>query len=256
MPFKLPVVQLPHLPASPVRLVIAQVQYRPVLAIEDPTEVAAFQKLLADDYDLAAKQIAPVLRVLVGQQELAESELPTETVWRFEGRDRPWVISLSSSSFGLEASSYDTFDSFAGEFNRILDALVETFEPRRSTRLGLRYINEVQDARVTGSRLAELFRRELLGPIGEDLGYDLTTSLAELRFAQPDGLFVIRHGLVQPETYLLDFDYFVEEEADFSTAGVKQRVSGYHTQIESLFVWTLNPKYLDELKEADEPVPG
>ena len=59
---------------------------------------------------------------------------------------------------------------------------------------------------------------------------------------------VIRHGLIEPTTYLLDFDHFIEGERDFSPPDIVKRVNRFHGLIERLFVWAVSERYLKELK--------
>jgi uncharacterized protein (TIGR04255 family) len=173
-----------------------------------------------------------------------------ELVWPFEDRDRGWSVSLSSTSLALEASTYDDFDDFLAEFQSVLSALIATFNPRECSRLGLRYINEITDERLRESDgLLELLRRELVSPVGTELGSDLVGSLCELRFREALGTLVLRHGLIRADTYLLDYDYFKEESDAFDGEIVTKAIETFHDVIERLFVWCLSDAFLSELKE-------
>ena len=90
----------------------------------------------------------------------------------------------------------------------------------------------------------------MTGPVGGELGSDLLSSLCEMRFGEKDGQVTIRHGLVEPTTYLLDFDHFSEGERDFAPKSIVTRVKRFHGLIERLFVWSISDRYLNELKGA------
>jgi uncharacterized protein (TIGR04255 family) len=256
VPFNLPRAQLPHLPGAPLKIALVQVRYRTVLAIERPEDVATFQERLGGSYELIDRQLTPSVRVFVGDQILEPSPPPlAESLFRFQDRDNGWWVALSSSSLGFEASRYRRFPDFAAEFRRVVRHLLEVFAPKTQTRLGMRYINEIADPRLEGSMTAILVP-SLVAPLGTELGTDLVSSLSELRFQQPDGLFVLRHGLVGPATYVLDFDYFDEEERPFDVDGILARTDAYHSVIESLFAWCLTPEYLNELASTREDEDG
>ncbi len=199
--------------------------------------MAEFQKRLGRRY-LARRQ----------PEEPGPAGVRQEPIWFFRDDDRAWTVSLTTSSLGLEAETYHDFDDFAGELARVLDEAAAVFEPRTEVRLGVRYVNRIEDERLGKRGIAFFITKELASPVGGDLGDGLQHSLCELRFREHGAWLAIRHGLVEPDTYLLDFDHFVEEERDFTPTEVVRRVNGFHALIERLFVWSLSPRYLKELK--------
>jgi uncharacterized protein (TIGR04255 family) len=149
----------------------------------------------------------------------------------------------------LEATKYDDFDDFLAEFRAVLSALIETFAPKHWVWLGLRYVNEITDERLRhDAGISQPLRQELVSPVGTELGSDLLGSLCELRLREALGTLVLRHGLIRPDSYLLDFDYFTEEGGVFDAEGIAKNVEGFHDLIEPLFVWCLSDGYLAELK--------
>jgi uncharacterized protein (TIGR04255 family) len=254
MPIKLPRRRLDHLDRAPLKLAILQVRYRPLLAAEQTDNVAAFGQALGEEYEFTNRQVAQTLRVYVGDTGMEPPPpLPSDTIWRFTHKEHEWVVALSATSLALEASSYWDFDHFSQVYQAVLDAFSTVFTPTAQTRLGMRYINEIEDSRLSDlSSLEHFVNRDLLRPVGSVLGYDLISSLADLRFRESDGTLAIRHGLVRPETYLLDFDFYREDERPFSTQDVIDTTRGYHSVIESLFVWCLKKDYLDELRSQGE----
>lgn len=173
-------------------------------------------------------------------------------IYLFRDQDRAWTVSLSSGSLGLEAKTYHDFDEFAGELARVLTDAVEIFAPQTEVRLGVRYVNRIEDKRL-GKRGIQFFvRPELASPVGSELGEELAHSLCQLRFRERGTWLAIRHGLVEPNVYLLDFDNFVEEERDFEPAQIVKRVNDYHGLIERLFVWSLSDHYRTELEGGAE----
>ncbi len=246
---KIPEVELEHLPTAPLRRVIAQVRFAPVFAIEKRAEVADFQAGLADRY-LAQTPEAPQTTMARGAMTPQPPGGDPETVWRFRNPERDWTISLSSTSLALEATRYLNFDDFAGELSEIVKALANTFEPKREVRLGLRYVNRIEDKRLQRRGVPLFLNEQLATPVGGDLGSDLLGSLAELRFRERGGTLAIRHGLIEPTRYLLDFDRFSAEEREFVPSSVVRRVKRFHGLIERLFVWSITDRYMKELRRS------
>lgn len=251
MHISLPATDLNHLEGAPLRVALAQVRFAPVHAIEKRERVADFQERLRETYVARDPHVPQTVTIQFGPSPVppAPSFLPPESVWPFEDRERGWSVSLSSSSLALEASTYQDFDHFVAEFRAVLAALTETFGPRKCSRLGLRYVNEITDERLRhAGSLDEFLRAELVSPVGTELGSDLLGSLCELRFKETLGTLVLRHGLIRSDTYLLDFDYFKEESDAFDSETITKTVESFHDVIERLFVWCLSDTYLEELK--------
>lgn len=249
MPLSLPPASLAHLSGAPLRVALAQVRFAPVHAIEKRERVADLQERLADSYVAREPQIPQTLTIQFGPAVGSPAPVAPERIWPFEDQARGWSVALSSTSLALQASSYDDFDDFAAEFRSVLNALSEVFQPKLRSRIGLRYINEVQDQRLAaGAQIFEVLRAELLSPIGSDLGFELAGSLCELRFHEDRGTLGLRHGLIRPDTYLLDFDYFNDNEIAFSSTEISDTITAFHATIERLFVWCLADGYLDELR--------
>jgi uncharacterized protein (TIGR04255 family) len=199
--------------------------------------VAEFQKCLGRQY------------VAQGDSAKAPGEQAGST-WLFRDSERGWTVSVTSTSLGLEAQTYVDFEDFAGELKQVLGDLEAVFEPQTEVRLGVRYINRIEDERLPKRGVGFFVNEQLAGPVGRDLGNELQHSLCELRFRERETWVAIRHGLIEQATYLLDFDQFMEGEREFSPPDIVKRVNRFHDLIERLFVWALSERYLKELKGA------
>jgi uncharacterized protein (TIGR04255 family) len=219
-------------------LALAQVRFAPVYAVEQSAQIAEFQKRLGKRY--VAQQIS--------REAKSQGGAPGESTWLFRDSERGWTVSITSASLGLEAEAYVDFNDFAAELKQVLQDLEAVFEPGTEVRLGVRYINRIEDDRLPKRGIAFFVNEQLAGPVGRDLGNELQHSLCELRFRERGAWVVVRHGLIEPTAYLLDFDHFVEGEKDFSPSDIVRRVNRFHGLIERLFVWSLSERYLKELK--------
>lgn len=211
--------------------------------------MASFQERLGERY-VALEAEAPRPQIGLGAVTPQPPGGDPETVWRFRRSEPGWTISLSSTSLALEAVEYLDFDDFAAELSEVVRALDEVFAPRVEVRLGLRYVNRIADERLRKRGVAFFVNEQLASPVGADLGNDLVGSLAELRFREGGGTLAIRHGLIEPARYLLDFDRFSAEERDFAPSSIIERVKRFHGLIERLFVWSIADRYMKELRRS------
>lgn len=201
---------------------------------------------------MAETPITPRSAATLGPTPLPARSAPSqETVWPFRNRERDWTVSLSSTSLALEAGLYLDFDDFAAELERILGALHDVFAPRQELRLGLRYINRIEDEQLKKRGISFFINEELARPVGGPLGSNLISSISELRFRERESTVVVRHGLIEEAAYLLDFDHFSDERRDFDPEAIVRRIQKFHALIERVFVWSLSDRYLKQLRKGN-----
>ena len=92
---------------------------------------------------------------------------------------------------------------------------------------------------------------------GTSLSDGVVQAISDLRFQREDGVLAFKHGLVPagPENkfgYLLDFDYFTQEQTDdISTEGIMTRFDRYHEVIYAFFRWCVTDQALEEFRDAN-----
>jgi uncharacterized protein (TIGR04255 family) len=254
VPIELAPHPLAHLSRAPLRSAVAELRYAPLLAVEQPDNIERFRNALPEGFLLADRTFAQGLSVTVGVAGLSlGAPTPPGTVWHFRTEDGSTTVHLGITSCAIEVSEYHDWPRFSEIIAAMARALGDALRPQRLLRVGLRYINQIDDPRLEDRRaLGHFIRSDLVGGVGEDLGYDAETSFHELRLRQPDGVFVLRHGLVGATTYLLDLDYFDEGDSSFDAAAILSTLERYHQTVESVFVWTLATEYRTELQEVEQ----
>lgn len=238
-----------ELAAAPLRLALVQARTVPMLAVERAEEVERLVAAL-DGWTVTDRQANRELAIQVGPGGVQQHAGAPETVWVLTAPDGRTRAAVSTTSVALESDRYARWEGFRDALGALLDAVRAVFNPARCTRLGARYVNELHDERASGDPdlLAGLLTTELIAP-ALSLGRPLVSSLGELRVAEDDDVvFALRHGLVAPGTYLLDFDVYREVNEDFDSAALVQRAERFHARIESVFGWALNDDYLEELR--------
>jgi uncharacterized protein (TIGR04255 family) len=252
MPIRVPKATLSHLESAPLKVAVAQVRYSPVHSVGNRELVSEFESNLDRRYVPENPQAAQSFTIQIGPGAPTASAAPSaaaDIVWPFKDDARGYAVSLGHSSIAVEAGPrYHDFPQFLEEFSSAVHACADVFHPKRQMRLGLRYVNEIADARLRDD-IRTIINPKLVVPVGTAVRGGLQRSFGELRVEESLGTVVIRHGLVEDTTYLLDFDYFSVLERDFEPSRLIETVKGFHNLIEPLFVWTLTPGYLGELKK-------
>jgi uncharacterized protein (TIGR04255 family) len=242
--------ELGRLASSPLRLALFQARTTPVLAFEQPAEVQRLVDALDGRWTVSDRQANREVSVQVGPAGVQQHAGVPESVWVLTAEDGHTRAAVSASSVAVESDSYAQWEDFHAAAGDLFAAVQRVAAPARCTRLGLRYINELRDERADGDpqRLAELINPALIAP-ALALARPLAGSQAELRVTEDDdGVFGLRHGLVQPGVYLLDLDAYREQPEPFDASALLARAERFHARIESVFAWALTDGYLRELE--------
>lgn len=154
--------------------------------------------------------------------------LDTRYVFKFESEDEKWQLSLSETSIALTSTAYTQWDAFRDRIRPPLAALVSTYSPSFYTRIGLRYINNIDRSKLDLENVdwSDLINHTILGELASPAISPLATEgYGHLRMklpAMPDNLF-LRRGLRQG-TGDTDKEYFID--ADFYTEGKSEILDG------------------------------
>lgn len=242
---QIPIVEHERLSRPPLKAMLGQVRFPPVLLILERSYVAGFQEAVRSEYPELAEETQ--FGVLVGPNGPVQTQ-PSKQ-WRLSTTDGRWSISLAQDALTLEAAAaqYTYYHEFRARFAEIWPAAIRTLRPQRRVQQGLRYVNHI-DAERAPSEWRELINPQLLGAIGSpELGDDVEQAVSDYRFRRPDGTLALKHGLVRagPDRkagYLLDFDYFTQEPGDISTDEVLTTFDRFHDVIYPLFRWCITER--------------
>ncbi len=247
---------------SPLRNVICQLRFPPILSIGRSEYIARFQEEIRELYPILSQIQGASIQVAPGES----SPVQLTSGWQFAD-PIGWTVTLTSEWLGLETSAYSTFSDFSQRFDQLVRLSIATFAPARRDRIGLRYINEIEHPEPDGNTPASWrpwLREELLGVVGGDVvGEDVIQSLQQIRVEQPDGVFVLTHGFVRSQQgdssaaskYLLDFDYFNEDPEPLDPDALHDQLAHYNDLIYRVFRWSIQEKLFQFLRASPKPTP-
>src|SRR6266536_961781 len=114
-----------HFPSSPLRLVICQVRFPPILTATTPDGVAVFQEAIRRDYPLLKPQ--DELAVVMAGSNLVHQQ--GTRIWRFEDVEQRWVAVLSDDFLAIETRHYDRFEELRDRFRTLVAAFRQIYSP-------------------------------------------------------------------------------------------------------------------------------
>lgn len=184
---------------SPIRQVICQVRFPPILRIESEKPAELQDKLRGKYPHLRQEQ---GLQVDLGAPEGDEGESPrratvTPPLWAFSSSDEEWTVSLTREFVALSTGeNYQTFDELRDRLAEVFQGFRSVYDPAHATRVGLRYINQLVEPAGAPSdywvaRLQPLYVAAFQpdGTPGE-----LLREMRELWVSYGDDAITIRHG--------------------------------------------------------------
>ncbi len=234
-----------QLKTSPLDLVVCQVQYDHNLAVADAKVARAFHEALGGrdgQYPLVEQIEMQNVKLALGPGIAAPTSSGTAG-WRFADREGGWFITLMPDHVALETTAYTTWEGeFRDRLEKTLGAAAEEIEPSLENRLGLRYIDRIEDESVeTPKDWARCIEPALLGvPLHEGLGSGLLSAqqVAVLELAE-DVRCGLRHGFAMEKAevaaYLLDFDIYREESRAFGVEGILEAADRFNEFALQLF---------------------
>lgn len=238
---------------NPLTHVICQVRFPVLQRFDEPGFLGPVQDALRDRYPRAVQE--QQIGLLVGPSGAMPAH-DAAKLWRFQDADQAWSVVLGRDFFGVETTSYTQFEQLRDRVRDVLP-LMFTLGINWRERVGLRYVNQMRhpDGR-TPSKWRSLLNPMFLGMVGGDeLGADVIHALQEIRLREPNGVLLIRHGLIGPEAsngdpfYLLDLDYADERPQPLDPEQLIEQLSGFHDTIHNLFEMTLTPIMRQHLGE-------
>jgi len=249
----LPEVEHERFLAPPLKAMLGQVRFPPILRLAEATGLAPLQDALRHDFpELREEQ---QLSITLGSEGTAQS---AQRLWRLSTADGTWSVLFAPDFVTLEAepNQYTDYQEFRARFESLWGVVLEHLRPLRRVQQGLRYIDHIA-RELRGPDWEEWINPDLLGLTRlERFGDSLDHALTDLRFSLPDGQLSFKHGMVRagPDNvpgYLLDFDCFTQEaSAELDSDVVLNQFDSFHDVIWHLFRFSVTDQAVEEFRRG------
>ena len=143
----------------PLKLALAQIQFPPILAINQPNSpvVAAFQEDLRKDYPHYQGEVGIALN---DTDALVNASSVPRHVFR---SDFGWNIYLTQNFVSLTTTCYRTREDFAEKVRRIAESTQKCLAPHHAIRLGIRFVDRIEGEAV--KKIDQYVTPAFLGPL-------------------------------------------------------------------------------------------
>ncbi len=261
MALNLPEPRGERLERSPLKLVICQVRYSKSPAASKLRAARTIQEALGGRSAWRLNQIENQSIEIVGSEagDRPATALSSQAGWRLTLEPAGWTVTLLPDSVAIETTRYDNWRDFSTRFGVLLGAVKKAVNPEAAGRLGLRYVDRIEDPRVSSPAEWEPWLQpEVLGITRHTgLGGGVVAAQQQVEIVAGDGLkATIRHGFLRDEEsdnvpYLMDFDTYREGVSEFDVASIQADVGGLHRLAIQLFQSMItDPLYQYLLRKA------
>ena len=248
-----------RLQRSPLTEVICQVRFPPILRIANE-EPADFQEFVRREFPRFEREEGYLFQLQFSGAGMAESPAARQPsrLYRFRSADQQTIITLSTDFYALSTTAYTVWDDFSRNLMLAHEAVRTVYRPEFSTRIGLRYVNELIPSHLGLSSLDDvisLLRPELTSMIHTDAWSMPTEMLCQLLLEDSNGKLGLRFGTkVTPDepVFILDFDYYDDRELPFDS--IISRCQQYHTIIYDAFRWCIRDEKLNVFQPEPKEV--
>jgi uncharacterized protein (TIGR04255 family) len=248
-----------HLNQAPLVRVLAQARFEHLSLFMKPDPIAPFIEEISAEYPLLKE--GRELQVVVGPTGVSQ-EPSTNLLWQARSQDSAWTVTISNGSLAVETSQYQSRDDFIARFLRVLRAFADTLGTPPSTRLGIRYTNQINSDNLDPDQLPSLIRADAKGglaiPVGQNA--ELKHSITDALFAVGDRFVQGRWGLLPPGTvldptlqplstkaWILDLDSFTEATDVFVNLQ-DSKIRGLAEQAYRLFRWLITDEFIERFR--------
>ena len=247
----------PHL-----KLAVAQVRYPPLFRFQNKEFLAPFLEAVVQDYPKTRNE-----HLVQFQFSPQKVEQTVEGAWRFTNVSDQWSIVLSEKALTVECrKEYSGVEDMGERLVNALEALKHLGVSER-LRLGVRFVNEFsQKGATTLSAWSKLINADLVGAAAGLLDGEVEHSIQHLTLRRPNGVLIIRHGLITgssleptppapgPEArcYLFDLDYAIEQIVPLDAASTRKTFQDFHDYIYQVFRWGLGSGPIYNAMEPNE----
>jgi len=219
-----------------------------------------FQKLIKEKFPILEEAKGVMIEHQFGDKQEVKSKKEDLVKWIFFNRKKTRMLSIESDSLTLEFKEYKNFSEFEVIVKLILESLFGVFSSISSTRLGLRYINQIElnegepfkwEGYINNSLLCSLdFIREKEEVSRYITSYVLNREDYQLRIQCGIANSLYPSRIIKKE-FILDFDCFTQESLE--KEDILRKTKEFNEAIRKLFEESIGEKLRTEMgKIKDE----
>lgn len=227
----------------------------PVLAEQIPKEIS---RIALDSFPIDEPKRALTQEVILSSDKEPATRKQEFTEWNFYGRNREKRLTVVQQSFFVTYKPYEKYENLRGDFLAISNGFFKHFEEAQPSRLGLRYINQLD---VPGSNpldWQEYVNQELLCLFAYTVN-NASPSRVFHNFEVAFGDFNLRFqfGIHNPDYpapirrrfFVLDYDAYFQGLLE--PRDIPDYLDQYHGVIQNMFERNITDRLREVMNESE-----
>jgi uncharacterized protein (TIGR04255 family) len=171
------------------------------------------------------------------------------TEWNFHGLHRDKRLVISPLFVLMVHNRYERFEFFRDEFCQVIDSLFNSLPNAQASRIGLRFINQIDVSAADPLKWRRYVSSELLGVLNYRVpGAKPSRLFSSLEFAFDTFSLRFQYGIHNPDypapitqrQFTLDFDAYYRGLVD--PHDIRTNLDTFHSQIQRLFERSITQK--------------
>jgi uncharacterized protein (TIGR04255 family) len=198
---------------NPLENVICQLRFPPILKIDSEIP-AEFQEKIRIEF--------PIYNESIEEQGLIINESPIFSTQKtknheFSTEDGLWKINVTRTFIALSTSKYERWEQFNEKLNRILKTFVDIYKPPFFTRVGLRYIDVFDRAKLglNNRSWEDLIKPYILGVLGTEISMNVDNfeNTYQIKLSEANSTVrvitsLVLHRISREQCFKVDSDFF------------------------------------------------
>ena len=183
----------------------------------------------------------------ISRKELStkDSEFPS---WNFHDKNRTKRLTINQTAVFVTYTEFETFEVLKDDFMQALHELFNILPDAQISRLGLRYINEIELQESNPFEWGNYLQPELCGAMQvASTKEELSRALSVLEFNLDDFILRFQFGMHNPDyparikrkSFILDFDAYYQGLLE--QGEVEVNLTKFHDRIQMLFEQSITP---------------
>jgi uncharacterized protein (TIGR04255 family) len=263
-PFGVEPIEEIHLDDAPLVKVLAQVRFPSLAVLHDDSLVSTFASHLGKEYPVLQEQRG--VNLLVTPTGVTQQQ-SNQRLWSLRSRDELWKLTVSENFLALDTIKYPTRHEFILRFEQAAQTFLALTDPPYLERLGIRYINRIDDGALINGQLISMIRKEMLGALAIQRPADVEVrhSVSDSLFTEGEYSIQMRCGVLPPramldiditpfegQIWILDIDSYAEQKMNLTSEelAAKLRVLADHAY--RMFRWVVNAEFIRHFRGEHE----
>lgn len=236
MTWKITKKDLHTFPRNTIKLTIIQLRFQPILKISE--KIPDFQENVRGRFPKFEEGMVRTIKPMLPEG----FEVKEERQFRFISIDEKAILGLGPAAVYLESHTHKSRHELFQDMNLAVEALKNIYSPIVSSRIGMRYINEIHKDLISNDLGEELqwyniINKEYLSGPSSLAGIEDTLMSSQIRSKVNGGMLTLRYGLIgdlDNPTYTFDIDRY--NEGNFDLDKLKEILDAFADDIYSLYL--------------------